>query len=67
LTWSPDDRYVASGTLSGLVQIGDMAGQKAIFSYQGHYTSVFAVAWSPNGKLIASSDNDNNVRIWQAV
>ena len=34
---------------------------------QGIYYGVNAVAWSPNGKRIASTGNDNAVQIWDAV
>jgi eukaryotic-like serine/threonine-protein kinase len=34
--------------------------------YRGHTDIVVAVAWSPNGKRIASSGNDKTVQVWNA-
>ncbi|GHO49108.1 eIF2A-related protein [Ktedonospora formicarum] len=38
------------------------------YTYSGHTSVVWQVAWSPNGKLIASSGglNDESVQIWNA-
>ncbi|MDQ2905607.1 MAG: protein kinase [Chloroflexota bacterium] len=37
------------------------------FSYTGHSVAVMGVAWSPNGKRIASADADGMVQVWDAV
>jgi eukaryotic-like serine/threonine-protein kinase len=37
-----------------------------ILIYRGHTDIVVAVAWSPDGKLIASSGNDRSVQVWNA-
>src|SRR6266567_2819807 len=38
----------------------------AITAYHGHTSTVFAVAWSPDGTRIASGSNDSTVQIWDA-
>src|SRR5205085_2179355 len=37
-----------------------------LFTYQGHSDFVDAVAWSPNGRFIASGSWDHTVRVWNA-
>jgi WD40 repeat protein len=32
--------------------------------FKGHTGGVISVAWSPNGKVIASSSYDNTIRLW---
>ncbi|GAC1566546.1 MAG: hypothetical protein NVS3B14_09760 [Ktedonobacteraceae bacterium] len=37
-----------------------------LFTYAGHTDFVDAVAWSPDGRYIASGSWDNTVQVWQA-
>jgi eukaryotic-like serine/threonine-protein kinase len=38
-----------------------------IYSYSGHSQPVNAVAWSPDGKRIASASSDHTVQVWGAA
>src|SRR5260370_4677536 len=53
---------VASGGLSWW-----LLKRRAFFTYRGHSDAAYDVAWSPNGKRIASTSKDTTVQIWDAV
>jgi WD40 repeat protein len=38
-----------------------------LVTYRGHSKEVYAVSWSPNGKLIASGSGDETVQVWEAT
>lgn len=69
IAWSPDSNLLAF-TDGDMVHIWDVSnGQNGpiIQTYRGHSAEVDTVAWSPNGKLIASAGQDHVVRIWNAA
>jgi WD40 repeat protein len=48
----------------GLVQLWQLASPKEIGRFLCHEKGVSRVAWSPDGKLIATCGNDHTVQIW---
>lgn len=72
LAWSPDSQYLASiGREDNTIQIWSIAThqckttpQQQCMNYRGHTAQVEVIAWSPDGKFIASSSEDQTVQIW---
>lgn len=75
--WSPDDKRIASAGGGYEVHVWDQADGGHLYVYRGHISdsdtsngSVTALAWSPNGKYIASSydatgpGNHGAVHVW---
>jgi eukaryotic-like serine/threonine-protein kinase len=71
LSWSPDGKFIASGSGDETVQVWNVARGTNILSYYGHRHKlgkglVQSVMWSPDGKYIVSGSWDKTVRIWDA-
>jgi serine/threonine protein kinase len=76
VAWSPDGKYIVSGSETNssqnvaLAQIWRAADGQLAQAYWGHNhkgsNSINAVAWSPDGAMIASAGIDNAIQVWKA-
>lgn len=57
----------AAGTSSGEILIYDAISGALRLTCRGHTDGVWALAFSPNGSLLASSSDDSDVRLWDSA
>jgi WD40 repeat protein/serine/threonine protein kinase len=66
---SPDGQWIASAGNGTLVRVWEAATGRVSFDFSRHTAPVFAVAWHPDGRRIAtagSAGRQNTVMVWDA-
>ncbi|KAF9420884.1 hypothetical protein BGZ94_009003 [Podila epigama] len=64
LAWSPDGRYIISGSIDNTARIWDVKDAKCIHVLADHHHYVQGVAWDPLGEFIATQSSDRTVHIY---
>ncbi len=54
----------ASGGMSGQVMLSEVSANPNHLSLNGHTWSVKTLAFSPDGKILASGSRDNTIHLW---
>ena len=65
IAFSPDSRYLASGSSDNTVKIWDMDTFKELKTLRGYAEWVSSVAFSPDNRYLASGSRDGTVKIWK--
>jgi WD40 repeat protein len=64
ISYSPDGRYLASGSEGGVVKLWDGTDRSCVAVLRGHILKVTSVSFSPNGNLLVSGSDDGSIRLW---
>ncbi len=66
-TFSPDSCQLATGDTSGVIRVWDLCGSYppvAPLTWAGHAITVTAVAYSADGRLLATAAKSDDVKLW---
>ncbi|MDE0634900.1 MAG: leucine-rich repeat domain-containing protein [Candidatus Poribacteria bacterium] len=64
LAFSPDGKFLASGSEDKKVQVWHTSGSTRNATLKGHTGWITALTFSKDGKILASGDTDSTVRLW---
>ena len=64
IAFSPDKRYLATGSSDRTVKLWDMENGHEVLRYLNHVDQVRSIAYHPGGKLIASGGGDGKINLW---
>jgi WD40 repeat protein/transcriptional regulator with XRE-family HTH domain len=67
ITISRTGNYWAASSRRGEIRVWDAGGQFLRRAWRGHNTTAWALAFSPDGQMLASGSNDGSLKLWDVA
>ncbi|CEP62849.1 Cac2p LALA0_S06e05248g [Lachancea lanzarotensis] len=67
LSWSPDGKFVATGSMDNSIRIFDVAGESCVAIASDHNHYVQGVVWDPQNEFIFSQSADRSVHVHRII
>jgi WD40 repeat protein len=67
LAFSPDIRYLLSGSSNFNAIIWDINQQQRLHTLKGHTNDIYAVAFTPDSKRVVTGSYDQSLRLWRVA
>jgi WD40 repeat protein len=64
LTWVPNDLLLVAASIDGTIKLWDVAAMADLLTLQCPSRDVLTVAFSPDGKYLATAGSDGTIWIW---
>ena len=66
ISFSPDERTLAL-SLHNIVKVWDLVNKRELHSLEGHVDQIDSLEFSPDGKVLASREQDNIIHLWDTA
>ncbi|XP_065187867.1 apoptotic protease-activating factor 1-like [Sycon ciliatum] len=64
-TFSPDDKFIVSGAISGMVHVWDGSSYEHLYSLVAHNSWVHSLSFEPHGKKFITCSDDCTCKVWE--